>query len=231
VCFTVVRDLDRVMASMARLALSPVHREPTWNFRRCHAVRVVQIGLQQLRSELHDLAALGTLQRGDRCPWRNLTRPEDLAAIHVADPAHHALVEQHFGDSHVGFVVVHHSIDAFLEIRIHSAQIGSESTEDRVSTRIEVAIRLDDWCAEAHGDPIFDCEYDARTMLGLAPPFAHSIEVPRARHAHVRMQHDAVIPDDLEVFATTAHFFDRLTNLWSQSDETWSVEVDHLLAE
>jgi hypothetical protein len=45
------------------------------------------------------------------------------------------------------------------------------------------------------------------------------------------MQHDAVIPDDLEVFATTAHFFDRLTNLWSQSDETWSVEVDHLLAE
>ena len=42
---------------------------------------------------------------------------------------------------------------------------------------------------------------------------------------------DAVVPDDLQVFATTAHLFDRLTDLWSESDETRSLEVDHLLAE
>ena len=56
--------------------------------------------------------------------------------------------------------------------------------------------KLDDRCVEAHRDGVFGREHRAGQALGLLPPLAGAIEVPRPRHPHVRVERAAVVEVD-----------------------------------
>src|SRR5437867_3744583 len=58
-------------------------------------------------------------------------------------------------------------------------------------------------------DDVRGADDDARLLLGLPPPFAWAIDVPRAAHLHVRVQHDFMrrVEVDEEMLAVR---FDRL---------------------
>src|SRR5581483_27598 len=59
------------------------------------------------------------------------------------------------------------------------------------------ARRLDDGRGEAHGSrAALDVDYDTRLRPGPSPALTRPVDVPRAVHAEVRVQHDATDRDE-----------------------------------
>ena len=110
-------------------------------------------------------------------------------------------------------------------------QVWTESTKDRVTSRIEVSVRFHHWRREAHGNPISDTNDHSRTMRWLTPSLTNPIHVPRAGHPHVRVHHDTVVPHDLQMFAVAPNFLDGLPNPRGDTGQTRSLESHHLLAD
>ena len=91
-------------------------------------------------------------QRADLGERAQLDRPQHLAAVHVADPAHHPLVEQDLGDSRGGVGYRQHEVDDRTEIGVGMAQVRTETAHARMTSPVGFAVGLHDRCVEAHGD-------------------------------------------------------------------------------
>jgi len=146
--------------------------------------------------------------------------PEDLAAVDVADTAGDVLVEEHFRHRSRAFGVVVHPADTLLDLVVgSSAEIGAERAEPGMPVDVELAVGLDDGSTEADRHPIGYLDHGAHVVVALAPPFAAAVEVPRSGHAHVTVQHEPVVPHDLEVLAVALNALDHPTE-----DRAWAVE-------
>ena len=87
------------------------------------------------------------------------------------------------------------------------AQVRAEAAGTRMAEAVELAIGLDNRGAEAHSHPIGHLDDDTHLMAQSPPPLAAPVEMPRAGHAQVRVQHEAVVPHDLEVLAARLDSF------------------------
>ena len=229
--FAVVRHAHEIAAATARFSLSAVHRETAVGRRSRDALDTPQVGAQHLVGEPHELVAFVFAQLADSRPRAQLARPQQFAAIHVADSAHHALVEQHFGHGRLGRVVRHHAPHALVDVGRFVAQVGAELAENRMSSRIKIAVRLHHGRRETHRDPICDADHHTRALRRLAPSLARVVHVPRTGHPHVRVQDDAVVPHDLEMLAATADFFDGLADARHEAFEPRRLESHHLFSD
>ena len=110
-----------------------------------------------------------------------LTRPQDLAAKHVADATGHLLIEQCVGDRRIEVGVVAQSLDRGVDVGCRATQIGPEATEPGVSMGVELAIGLDGAGTEADGGERVDGDADTELRHRLPPALAGAIEVPATR--------------------------------------------------
>jgi hypothetical protein len=99
-----------------------------------------------------------------------------------------------------------------------------------VAVHVELAKRLDDGGVEAHGNPVGHLDGDPHLVIALPPPLAGAVQVPRAGHAHVGVQHQTVVPDDLEVLAVALDQLDDASQLGLGPVESRCVEPHDGLA-
>ena len=212
--------LDGVTAPSAALPVAAVHGETTLDVGSGHPTDPTEVGTQHA-GRGHDQATTVVLaERGHGREGMHRLGPEDLAAIDVPDPAGDVLVEQCLCDGGVTLGVVVQPTHALLEQFVRGrAQIGPERTEAGMPVDVELAICLDHRGAEAHRHPVGHLEDGSHVVVALAPPLTTAVEVPRARHAHVAVEHQPVVPDDLEVLAVALDPLDDPTE-----DRTWPIE-------
>src|SRR5207247_10227875 len=88
-------------------------------------------------------------------------------------------------------------------------EVRSKGTDDAMQRELLRGEELDDRRMETRRDDVRGADDDARLLLRLPPPFAWAIDVPRAAHLHVRVQHDLMrrVEVDEEMLAVR---FDRL---------------------
>ena len=55
--------------------------------------------------------------------------------------------------------------------------------------------------------------------------------MPGAGHSHVGVQHEAVVPGELQVFAVTVHGLDHAAWLGQRPDQPTGLDVDQWLAD
>ena len=103
---------------------------------------------------------------------------------------------------------------AFVYVSVCAHQIGPESAGTRVAPLIEFSIRFDHGGVECNCHPFVGLDDDSRLVTALLPLLAMSIQVPRTRHAHVGVQHDAVVERDLQVLAMAVDAFNGCMNAW-----------------
>ena len=133
--------------------------------------------------------------------------PERLALVHVADPAAHPLVEQQLAQRHrAGRPRPGHDL---VEWEVVAERVRAE-VADRLAA---VAHQLQDRRREAHRLPLLEREDDPREVPRPAPALAGPVEVPRAGHAHVRVQGPAAAEAHQQVLA------DRLDGLQPPADQ------------
>ena len=85
--------LDRLVTSMAVLAVAAVDGEPTGDVGLGDTLAAAEVGAQHAGGRVDDLHAIGGVQRLHLGERAELARPQDLAAEHVADAAGDVLVE------------------------------------------------------------------------------------------------------------------------------------------
>ena len=83
---------------------------------------------------------------------------------------------------------------------------------------------LDDRCCEAHGCPSVDLDDGACKFRTFPPALTGSVQVPRARHAHVRAQRRPPLEPDQEVFADRVDRVDPFADLRSSAAARGVVE-------
>ena len=96
--------------------------------------------------------------------------------------------------------------------------------EPRVTPLVETAIALDGRCVEAHGLPLAHANGHHHLPLRPAPALTRVVEVPGTGHAHVGVQHDPVVPGELEVLAEALDLLDDPTHLWLDAVKVPGVE-------
>ena len=124
-----------------------------------------------------------------------------------------------------------------VEIDFGCAEVRAEAFEHpgrarRAVVAVVLAPQLDDRRCEAdRGGPVGDPHHDARGVPGPAPTLGRSVQVPRAGHLHVRVEHVTVREVHEDVLAHRVDTRDRRARLRSSSTSRISphLEVDEPL--
>lgn len=93
------------------------------------------------------------------------------------------------------------------------------------------AVGFGNWSIETNGHPIDGFNYHTRHTMRLTPTLAASVQVPASDHSHVRVEHDVIVPRDLEVLAVRIDRLDRPTQSRGRTGQPWRFEPHHLLAD
>ena len=227
-CSPTRSDGDRLVTPHATLTVAPVHREPTSDVgvrdpptRAARSARsIAGRGVDE-----HDRVVVGEV--ADVRPRAQLGRPEDLAAVDVADPAHHTLVEHHVTKARLGLRVGQQQVDDVAEVGRRLAQVGTEPATTGMPAPVGLAIRLDDRRVEAHRHPLGGLDRGPQLVVRAAPRLLGAVEVPRPGHPHVGVRGQPVVPRDLEVLAVALDGLDGAPGLRHRADETRGVEAQH----
>ncbi len=159
-----------------------------------------------------------------------LGRPEHLTAIDVADAAHDPLIEQHLTEASrrigIGEQQVHHG----TEVGVSRAEIRPQPAHSGMTSLVDVSIGLDVRRVEAHGHPVGDLDRRPHLRVRTPPVVAGPIQMPRAAHTHVGVEHEPVVPLDHQMLAVTLDGLDDPTRSWRRTDETRGIEPHHRLA-
>ena len=75
--------------------------------------------------------------------------------------------------------------------------------------------------------PLVDADCDEHLALRAAPPLTWVIEVPRTGHAEMGVQHDAVVPGELEVLSEALDLLDHTTDLRTDTLQIRRFEGNH----
>src|SRR5439155_7851118 len=137
----------------------------------------------------------------DGRPRRELREEQRLDLEDVADPRDDALIEERRRD--VAVLLLAESAQRLVRIELIADDVRSKATDDAMQSELLRGEELDDRRMEARRDDVRGADDDARLLLRLPPPFAGAIDVPRAAHLHVRVQHDLMrrVEVDEEVLA------------------------------
>ncbi len=145
--------LDRFGAAEAALAAAAVDGEPAGTPGRRPARRGVRFARSSRAATLTRRVASGSGTSLDRRERTELACPQNLAPVHVADSAEHALVEQHLADRGARIVVGEQQLDASVEVGVDPAQVRAEPAEAGMARQVRRAERLDHRRVEAHRFP------------------------------------------------------------------------------
>ena len=168
----------RLGAAEAALAGATVDTESAGHARQGDLLGVGEVGAQQPGGDVDEAAGERLTEVADGCERVQLARPQDLAAVHVADAAEHSLVEQHLADRGAAVVVGEQQLDASVEVGVDAAQVGTESPEPRVPRDSWLPVRLDGRGVEAHGGPGRRLDEGAHLAVGTLPDVVLAVEVP-----------------------------------------------------
>jgi hypothetical protein len=222
--------LDPPAAAVAQLAVAAVHREASRN-RGGDPPGVVEVGAQlagRLGGEGHAVVRVELVDRRERA---QAAGEQHLRLVDVADARGDPLIEQEVADGGTAVGVGLHPTHDLTEVGVGLAQVGAETPETGVAVAVELAERLDHGRVEADGDPVGHLDDHPGRVRALAPALARPVQVPRARHAHVGVQHDAVVPRHLEVLAVALDPLDDPALLRAGPGEARGVEAGRHLAD
>ena len=131
--FTGTAHLHGVTASRALLTVAAVHLEVRER-RRTDAGRLASdVRPHELSGRFDDHGAVVAIERRHRRERVHLRGPQQLAAVHVAEPASDVLVEQHLGHEGILVRMVVQPIGALVEVGIGLRQVGAERAESGVA--------------------------------------------------------------------------------------------------
>lgn len=221
-------DCDDALTPLASLVVASVNGETAGSSHRGHAGSVMQICLQHLGRGAYQFDT-GRLRQRAHCGMRmHFTRPQHLASVNIADTAHDVLIKHHLGDRLRGIRVRHHPTHAFVDVVVGRTKVGPETAKIRVPHEAVGSVCLDHRRTEAHRNPFNGFDDDPSQSFRLSPLFTTSVEMPTTRHAHVRVQHDLVVPRDFEVFAVCIDRLDGASHSWRGTGESRGYEANHL---
>src|SRR4051794_28830714 len=209
-------DFDGVAATRATLPIAAVDGK-TGAMAIDRRGWPVQMHIEHLAGRGHDPFHVGLAEHRYRREWVLLARPEDLAAEHVADAPGNVLIEQCVGNRRIEVGVPAQGIDRGAEVRVADTEVGARRPETRVSVCVELPVRLDGASAETHGQEPVDGDAGTKLRRRFAPSLTRAIEVPRAGEAHAGVQHQPVVPHDVELPAAV---LDELDDAASYRDGT-----------
>jgi len=154
-----------------------------------------EVGTHQIASGQVKAAKPLVIELGRRHPGVQFERPERFTLIDVADAGAHPLLEEQLSKG--GCVRPASTADDLIEVERIDQDIGSQ-VRHRLSG---IANQLHDGRSEADRHDVIEAQHGGGAPLRLAPALTDPVEVPRARHPHVRMQGDPPFELHQEVFA------------------------------
>ena len=97
----------------------------------------------------------------------------------------------------------------------------------RVAKAVELAIGLYDRRVETHRNPVRHLDCNTHLVARAAPALTTPVQVPRATHPQVRVQHKAVVPNDLKVLPVRLDTLDHATQTGPRAVQSRGVEARH----
>jgi hypothetical protein len=222
--------VDGSTATMTLLPVAPIDRHTAPHTGRRTPVRARQVGPQHRGGRIDDANRIVLGQCVNPSERTQLLRPQHFATVNVANTTHHALVKQDFTNLSRTVSIRQEQVDNPTEVGVGLAEIGTEAPHSRVASLVGDTIRLDGRSIEAHGDPAIDFDRHSHLLVRLVPLLTLAINVPRAGHSEVRMEHNIVVPHHFNVFTVALDLFEHSPGLGRWTNQAWSIETHHGLA-
>ena len=166
-----------------------------------------QVGLELCCTGFVETAPHRLVNVSERTERAELTGPQHLVLVDIADPGGEPLIEQHL--SNLGRLVrPGDPIEHHVEIDVGVAEIWAEMSQPVIGRRPD----LDRGSSEAHGDVRLRLEHGTGEMAGSPPPLPLLVEMPDAGHVQVGAERQAPLDHDLEELSDCLNRTDHITD-------------------
>ncbi len=126
---------------------------------------------------------------------------EGLVLPDVSDPSHYGLIHQRIADGQVCPERVAKKGEGEVRVERVIEQVGAQHRNRSVVLERAELQQLDDGGTEVHYHSVVDFEDEAGLPRRALPRFSRPVHVPRAVHAQVATQGEAVVKGDDEILA------------------------------
>lgn len=178
-----------------------------------------EVCAQEPMRRVHQPAPQLDIDRVDRGSRVEALGVQDFALVDIADPTADPLVEQGNGNRRAGLSHAEAS-GGGIEIGFWTGEIGAEVCRPRPTPN-----QFDHRRIETDPEPSLGrLDQRSHPTARALPLLTRSVEVPTARHLHVRLERGPIAKVHQQVFALGFDLIDGRTDRWPGSDETRCLE-------